>query len=210
MKKRWGAALANMGMEDTAFHIFHELETLYAEPHRKYHNLEHIQLCLELLDSHPHTDVDAASLEMAIWFHDAIYAPLRHDNEEVSAAMAIRCLAELGANACAESGRSVRFQQSVHRLIMCTTHDKRPSAPDEALMIDIDLAILGSDQTAFAAYESAIRYEYRVVPAPFYRRKRKAILRAFLARDFIYNTPPFVESREELARLNLEWAISKL
>ena len=77
-------------------------------------------------------------------------------------------------------------------------------------MVDIDLATLGSGKERYAIYEAAIRQEYKRVPMPLYRRKRKGILRAFLARDNIYTTVPFHETFEVSARLNLAWAIEQL
>jgi predicted metal-dependent HD superfamily phosphohydrolase len=152
------------------------------------------------MDIHPVAGTNTQALELAIWFHDAIYSPLRGNNEQASADLA--SLRGLGA------GND--FVRCVHALIMVTTHSGQPSSQDEALMVDIDLAILGSDRATFKVYEFSIRQEYRLVPGPLYRCKRKAILQSFLDRDAIYNTAPFAQSREEAARSNLMWAISRL
>lgn len=200
--ERWQATLHRAGLQDPDNATLLELLTLYAEPHRKYHNLQHILHCLHHLEANPIPNTDTTALELAIWFHDAIYSPLKPDNELTSADLAIRHLAGMGADA--------HLQQKVHRLILATTHAAEPADQDEALLIDVDLATLGSDRETFEAYESAIRHEYRLVPGPLYRRKRKAILQSFLARPAIYTTPDFRKSREDLARSNLKWAISRL
>jgi predicted metal-dependent HD superfamily phosphohydrolase len=144
---------------------------------------------------------DPIALELAIWFHDAIYAPLKGNNEAASADLATARLAALGAEE--------DLQKKVHRLILVTLHDREPNDPDETLLLDIDLSILGGERERFEVYESAIRQEYRLVPGPLYRRKRKAILQSFLARPVLYHTAPFRKS-EARARENLEWAISRL
>ncbi len=179
-----------------------ELEGLYSERHRKYHNLQHVLDCLGHLEAHPVDGSDTAALELAIWFHDAIYSPLKGGNEQASADMAVERLAGMGA--------SVELGRKVHRLIMVTTHDTQPKDLDESVMIDIDLAILGCQREKFELYEASIRREYRLVPGLLYRRKRKAILQSFVSRPAIYNTEIFRDLFESAARANLSWAISRL
>ncbi|NIS80849.1 MAG: hypothetical protein GTO14_11715 [Anaerolineales bacterium] len=202
VKDRWETVLSSAGLHDPGGQIFIELEGLYSEPHRKYHNMKHVTDSLQHLDANPLPGTNAIALEIAIWFHDAIYTPLRGNNEWASAELATQRLSELGADN--------RLQQTVHRLIMVTAHTGQPTDLDESLMADIDLAILGSDRETFETYEYSIRREYRLVPGPIYRRKRKAILQSFLSRSSIYNTSPFIDAREDLARSNLKWAISRL
>ena len=59
----------------------------------------------------------------------------------------------------------------------------------------------------FAEYETQVREEYSWVPGWLFRRKRKAILREFLARQPIYGTEHFRREFEAQARLNLERAV---
>lgn len=201
-KTRWDSLLSSLDLSDTDGAVYRELHRLYAESHRKYHNLQHVIDCLQHLDGNHPPGTNPAAIELAIWFHDAIYSPLRGNNEQASAALARQLLSHLGAD--------LPLIDTVHELIMVTTHRCEPCNIDQALMEDIDLAILGSDRDDFEAYESAIRCEYKLVPGPLYRRQRKALLQSFLARPAIFNTQPFVESREAAARENLEWAISQL
>lgn len=200
--QKWHASLRRCGLDDPSGVVLAELEALHAERHRKYHNLEHVLDCLGHLESLPVEGVDLAALELSIWFHDAIYSPLKGGNERASAELARERLAAMGADSA--------LQQKVHRLIMVTTHDTRPRDLDESVMIDVDLAILGSGREVFERYEQNIRKEYRLVPRPLYRQKRKEILQSFLARSAIFNTEVFRESFEARARSNLEWAIARL
>ena len=198
---RWQGILSRARLSDPKSQVLRELERLYSEPHRKYHNLDHITHCLDHLEASPLEGTDPVAIELAIWFHDAIYAPLKSNNEQASADLATTRLSAM----CADE----ELQRKVHRLILVTLHNREPQDLDEALLLDIDLSILGSHQEAFETYETAIRQEYRLVPGPLYRRKRKAILQQFLARPRIYYTEPFRGS-EARARANLEWAISRL
>ena len=54
----------------------------YNEPHRFYHNWDHIEYMINLCDRYKYTSED---LLLAIIFHDIIYDPKENDNEEKSA-----------------------------------------------------------------------------------------------------------------------------
>jgi len=167
------------------------LKARYAEPHRHYHTLEHIEHCLAEFD--PRQAREPEAVETAIWFHDAIYDTHRSDNEERSAAWLLELMPERKTAAA----------------MIRVTKDHRPSTPDEALLVDVDLAILGQPPEAFDRYERQIREEYAWVPGFLFRRKRAAILRGFLERPFIYGTEPFRAKYEGRARENLTRSLTK-
>ena len=202
LEDRWRRTLGRAGLKDPQSEVFQELLRRHAEPHRAYHDLNHVVTCLELLDRNADAAADPASLELAFWFHDAIYKPLRGDNEEASALLATERLETLGADG--------DLREKVERLIRITAHSAEPRGPDEALLVDIDLAILGSDRDTYNAYEKAIRREYRLVPGPLYRRGRRKVLRHFLDRPVIYATESFRRRLEAPARANLERALGAL
>ncbi|MNC84702.1 hypothetical protein D3C83_02620 [compost metagenome] len=93
---------------------------------------------------------------------------------------------------------------------MVTEHNAATMTKDESILVDIDLSILGADVETYAAFEEAVRNEYRMVPMLIYRRKRTEILNGFLKRPRIYQNEPFFSEREQQARINLSNAISKL
>ena len=161
------------------------LKARYAEPHRRYHTMEHIEHCLREFD--PRQAREPEAVELAIWFHDAVYDTRRSDNEERSAAWLLELMPE--AKRAAE-------------LILVTKHH-RASTPDEALLVDVDLAILGQPGDVFDRYERRIREEYAWVPGILFRHKRAKILRGFLERPFIYGTEHFRAKYEAAARANL-------
>ena len=94
-------------------------------------------------------------------------------------------------------------------ILVTKTHDPEPGS-DLALMVDIDLAILGSSWDRFAEYEQAIRQEYARVPDVIFGQKRAAILDRFLSRDKIYSTEWFRREYEQRARVNLQKSIHRL
>ncbi|REJ76909.1 MAG: N-methyl-D-aspartate receptor NMDAR2C subunit [Acidobacteria bacterium] len=181
--------------------VLERLLERHAEDHRHYHDLDHVLDCLEKAVGSRAHQRDPAAVDLALWFHDAIYDPRRGDNEERSAELAERELAPL---------LPAELVSRIAGLILDTRHDSAPSSADGAVVVDIDLSILGETPQRFAAYEEAIRAEYEWVPEPLFRRERRRILQSFLERDAIYSTDSFREQYEERARANLERAIARL
>ncbi|KRA45128.1 hypothetical protein [Pseudoxanthomonas sp. Root630] len=191
----WQRAWAGIGAVGEGDALFARLTAAYAEPQRHYHTLQHLGECLTAFDNvhahagHPH------EVELALWFHDAIYDIKGHDNEERSADWARDALRDAGVPAAAA--------QRVHDLVMATRHTAVPSGHDEQLLVDIDLSILGAARVRFDEYEQQIRKEYAYVPGFLFRRKRREILKGFLDRPAIYSTPHFHDALEARARDNL-------
>ncbi|MGM9425495.1 HD domain-containing protein [Hydrogenophaga sp. MI9] len=167
----------------------------WAEPPSRYHTQQHLRECLALLEPALDLAQRPGEVELALWFHDAVYDPQGKDNKARSADWACDALAQAGA--CDE------VQLRVRALIMATCHDAEPVDSDARLLVDIDLAILGADPARFAEYDAQVRDEYRWVPSWLYRRKRKEVLAGFLARPAIYGTERFRERFEAQARDNL-------
>ena len=179
-----------------------ELLARYAEPWRKYHTLQHLRECIVMFESVAYLADRPAEVETGLWFHDAVYDPRRADNEEQSASLARSLLAAAGVaeEVCAR----------VDGLILATKHTAMPSEPDQQLLVDIDLSILGADESRFEEFERQVRDEYAFVPEPIFREKRCAILRSFLERTRIYSTPYFLGRFEHQARINLARSIGAL
>lgn len=167
----------------------------YSEPWRKYHTLQHLNECLAHFASATHIAKHPAEVEAALWFHDAVYELRAGDNEEQSALWARAALLEAGVLSDAA--------ERVARLVLATRHQAVPTQPDEQLLVDIDLSILGATVRRFQEYEDQVRAEYSFVPEPTFRVKRAEILQAFLARPRIYNTDYFYAKLEASARFNL-------
>ncbi len=202
LQNRWAAFWEKLGAQGDAAQVYAPLVAHYGEPHRAYHNLAHIHHCLEEFDGARHLASDENSVEMAIWFHDAIYDSRAKDNEERSAEAAIRVVNEAGLSAA--------FAQRVDNLILATKHIAPPNDPDAALLVDVDLSILGQPRKRFAGYERQVRREYDWVEEQAFAAGRGAILKSFLERERIFSTEYFRERYETRARENLKWSIGRL
>ncbi len=182
--------------------IYAELHAAYLEPHRHYHGPHHIDQCLAQFDSHRVLAIHPAEIEIALWFHDAIYDTRRNDNERRSADWAKYYLESEHADC-----HSV---ERIQALIMATRHSALVSDLDQQLLVDIDLGILGQPPDVFERYDNDIRREYHWVPWPRYVEGRVSVLGAFLERARIYSTATFVDRYEAQARLNIANAIERL
>ena len=183
---------------------FTELYKAYSEPHRHYHTTVHIDTLLTQFKEVTPLASNTGAVELAIWFHDAIYKPFANNNEEKSALWAKKFL--LTNNARHE------IIDTVYQLVMATSHDRNANDNDndQKLIVDLDLSILGTDANTFNEYEKQIRSEYRKVPGWIYRRKRLEILKLFLDRDRIFQLDYFYERYERSARSNLKRVIKAL
>lgn len=181
---------------------FSTLHEAYAEKHRGYHTGQHIDECLALFDKLRDLCDHPDEVEFAVWLHDLVYRPRRDDNEERSADVANKWLAE-----CRVEKERV---ERVWRLIMATKHCERPGTQDEQVLVDIDLHILGASTDRFDEYEGQVRAEYRWVPGPIYRRRRAQILQQFLSREPLYNTERCRAWFEASARHNLSRSLARL
>lgn len=182
--------------------IYHQLVEAYSQPHRAYHTPAHIQDCLKQLDDARETAARSNEVEAALWFHDAIYDPQAKDNEERSAAWARQALIEVGVGS--------EVAERIAAMILLTRHDREPNTPDSALLLDIDLSILGQPWDVFALYERNIRVEYSWVSEERYQTARSAILEGFLQRPTIYRTRFFQVRLETQAKANLARSIVAL
>lgn len=181
-----------------------ELEAAYGEPHRRYHTRRHIEQCLELLAARDDlTAEERRLLVWAIWWHDAIYDPRAPDNETRSAGLARRELPGLGATP-AETAE-------VARLVELTAgHETAPGDRLGAILVSIDLAILGAPPADYDTYVAQVRAEYAHVPEPLWRTGRAAVLQRFLGAPVIYPDPELHRTREAQARANLERELASL
>ncbi len=189
------AALAGRcGVEPEAAGRLHErLVARHAEPHRRYHTLDHVDAVLGHLQVTAAMLRDRRTVELAAWYHDAVYDPRRTDNEAASAAWAA---AELRAAACDEV-----VVGDVVRLVEVTA-GHQAARPDEVALCDADLAVLGAGPAAYDRYRAAVREEYGFLDEDTWRAGRSSVLRSLLALPRLYGTPAFAD-REVQARHNV-------
>jgi predicted metal-dependent HD superfamily phosphohydrolase len=171
-----------------------ELLNRWSEPHRRYHTTEHLRSVLARLDAElAGYAADPAAVELAAWFHDAVYDPYArdHDNVESSARLAEQLLP---AARRAEVARLVRLTAG---------HDPGDGDTSGCALCDADLAVLAGSPREYAAYAAEIRQEYGFVPDDAFREGRAAVLRHLLALPRLFRTPYGAEHWEATARFNV-------
>jgi predicted metal-dependent HD superfamily phosphohydrolase len=182
--------------------LWRELEVSYTSAVRHYHNFDHINFMLNLAEQHYQLINQQDLLIFAIFYHDVVYKATRSDNEEKSASLAVKMLQQLGLSSEATS--------QVYNMILATKNHVESSSSDTNLLIDFDLAILGSDWESYQNYTQQIRKEYSFYPTILYRPGRAKVLTHFLQQPYIYKTNAFRETLELKARDNLKKELSTL
>ncbi len=198
-RKHWDSLMSVLGNPVESEMILQDLLTRYSEPHRAYHNLEHI---VSMLDELKLVNEDNYIVALAIWFHDAIYDPKAKDNEEKSGQLAKEAIRKIDI--------LFLFDEYVNHLIILTKHLAIPDEHQAQILVDLDLAILGKPEKEFDVYEVGIRKEYDWVPQSDFSAGRSKILQFFLDRPFIYCTEFFRDKYENTARENLVRSIKRL
>lgn len=185
-----------------AYGTYKALMQAYATPPRAYHNLVHIGQCLSELDPVSAQALNPVALQVAVWFHDAVYDPHSDRNEQESAWLAHDFADKIGL--------SVATREKIIMLILSTKTHSMHIDKDVQLLSDIDLSILGQPEDAFWDYERKIRIEYEFVPDAEYRDGRAKILKEFFDRPTVYFTDHFRKKYEAQAKRNLDKSIERL
>lgn len=189
----------------TIDNTYDELVAAYSNPHRHYHNLNHISNGLELLNEMWHLAEYPDALEMAWWWHDFIYKiPLRQklvNNELESAIYAFKVLTELSV--------SQLICVKVMARIMPTLHTYIPDYIDDRVIVDMDLVSLAAPPDVFNMDSENIRKEYFASPEE-YRIGRVNFFKKFLEnRPSIYLTEYFRQRYEAQAQKNIRDYLAK-
>lgn len=202
LRERWASTWRRLSPAVPPPALFADLETRYREPQRHYHTLQHLEECFAALDGVGPDVADRAAVELALWFHDAVYDVHRHDNEARSA--------DLAAASLRDAGLPDALVAKVAALILATRdHVGADGDADAAALLDADLAILGTTPARFAEYERQIRAEYAHVPDDVFVPARRRILENFLRRPSLFATPALHARLEAPARLNLAAALGR-
>ncbi len=191
------------GDENIGRQHFAALVKAYSGSDRFYHNLEHINQVLQTLQLMPVPVEDRGAIQWAAWFHDVIYDSQATDNEARSAVYAEQVLLSLGVSA--------QTTTTVKQLILATkNHHANPNDVSTCILLDADLAILGTEELAYWEYTKAIRKEYAWVSDLDYVKGRRRVLENFLQRDRLYSTEVMWQTHELKARHNLQAELQRL
>jgi|HubBroStandDraft_6_1064221.scaffolds.fasta_scaffold47078_2 predicted metal-dependent HD superfamily phosphohydrolase len=181
--------------------VFENLWCRYREPHRIYHRCTHLVHCFQQLDLAYRLIQDPDAVEMALWFHDAIYIPGSSENEKESAELFVRA-----------AGDHFRpsFIRKVYELILVTAHKELAQEYNEQFVADIDLSSFGVDWEEFLRDTKALRKEQAdSSDAVFYPAHAKFLI-SLLGRPRIFGTEFFYGRYEQRARENITRLLADL
>jgi predicted metal-dependent HD superfamily phosphohydrolase len=175
----------------------------WAEQHRGYHDLAHLDEVLARVTVLAADAADVDAVRLAAWFHDAVYDPTAGDNEERSAELATTSLSALDLPPA--------LVADVARLVRLTaTHDVAPDDADGAVLCDADLAVLASDDLRYASYVEGVRREYAHVDDAAFAAGRAQVLATLLNRPTLFRTPYGRATWERAARANAGAELARL
>lgn len=205
LKKEWYSLVFKYSQDDSLINkLWKELENKYEQKSRYYHNFKHIHNMLVQMKTFEQEITNKDSLRFAIWYHDIIYKSTKKDNEEKSANFAKKRLKLIGFEE-----KELKIVQNLiistksHELILKDNNDN-------AILLDLDLSILGTDWKTYKLYIQNIRKEYAIYPNFLYKKGRKKVLQHFLERDSLFFTKKYNALFEQQAIENLKKEIELL
>jgi len=197
IEAQWHAFFPS-GNRDLVSRIWAEVREKYSEPQRFYHNFGHIVELFEYWDRY-HADChNPRVVGLVLVGHDVIYDIGAQDNEERSALYTGERLERLGV-----APATVRRVMEMIR--MTASHVCPRDDPDAALMLDMDMAIIGAPPDAYDRYSQAIESEYRQIYAleDFWRGRLSRFIDVLLQQPRLFKTDLFEDALGPRARANL-------
>lgn len=195
----WGRHAAPGGSV-TPEHVHRELCRRLGGPDRRFHNLNHVEDCLHRFDEVASLLTDPDAVEIAIWFHDAIYVPSDMENERLSAELFLAQSKE------AEPG----FRRRVCGLILSTRHQRPARSHDRRFIEDIDLAGFAASWDEFMRHGALLREEFAAQSDEEYRVGQLNFLQRLAQRRWFFSTDYYRERHETRARENLDRLLAML
>lgn len=189
LRRRWATSFPGLGGTGE------QLVSRYTEVARVYHDVRHLRSVLESVDLLRSECSDLDAVELAAWFHDAVYDVRRDDNEEASAALAESLLASYLPGP--------RLTEVVRLVLLTRDHAVRNGDNNGAVLCDADLAVLAGDRADYDRYVADVRGEYAAVSDVDFRAGRAAVLRRLLDLPSLFHTQLGGELWEHRARANL-------
>lgn len=208
LETQWVSSLGNDQISNV---WFERLFLVYTESSRHYHTPVHLKEMLEYIQALDEIGLlvspwSVTILRLATFFHDVVYDPQSETNEVASAA--------LFEEFCHEISLDESLRTSVKDLILAT--EKHKVIEDSSVEIwlqqyflDMDMAVLGKQSSAYMAYAGLIRKEYKHVPRQIYCTKRAQILDTF-GKGQIFQSALFQGLLESQAQQNLRDEINLL
>lgn len=197
LRQRFNRTVATAGLD---VEDFERLDIQYSGRGRHYHDWNHIAECLEQFDDIVPLLRDPLAVELALWFHDAVYEPGGTHNEADSALMALRMIEPADG----------QLARKVQHFIEATSYtgSSVPVDPDLDYLLDIDLAPFGKPFDAF--WEDVLRLDREDSDEnqSIRRTRRLEFYRRILDGRFeLFRTPFFRERYLERALDNVRRAV---
>ena len=241
LRKRWEKSIKSVlhqlsikpsDVGDVTEEWFQRIITMHADSQRHYHTLCHLEEMFQFVDlliEHEAkegclnlTVTHKAIVDLSIFFHDAVYDAKSGTNEEDSAELFKKFVAELISQQEWHGFKTVEnfiIATKTH-VVPCDMEDTSDERLLLKLFLDADMAVLGKESKAYNHYASLIRLEYIHVPHDLYCDKRAEILQSFIGSvssesngansKHIYASEVMREALEEIAISNLRREIDSL
>jgi predicted metal-dependent HD superfamily phosphohydrolase len=201
LNKIYSDLLLNSGFQYNEIRQYwSELEKVYSDKSRYYHNLTHLEEMIASFEMYRDRLENPNEILFSIFYHDYVYSASKKDNELKSAEFALSLL----------SDNHILNKQLIFDAICATQLHAHNANEDINWLIDFDLKILAKDWDDYKIYFEQIRKEYCIYPDFLYKPGRAKALKHFLENDFIFQTAEFRNLYEDQARQNIEKEISLL
>ena len=197
----WIKSTLQPEMHPNHYRLFYNLVCKYSEPNRYYHNILHISdMCKNLLEiekKNPNL-YEYRNIYRAIFYHDYILDKYPNNEKESAKYYSETFAKEFQLN-----------PNPVSKLIISTNHfkvERNSLSKVEDLLLDLDLAILGTNNWDYSIYCYNIHKEN---PIQDFKEKRIEVLDHFLHRKYLYKTEHF-KPLERQAQTNLRKELLEL
>ncbi|WP_025358066.1 hypothetical protein [Kutzneria albida] len=201
MRKAWRCAVLALGGDgQVADEAAAELVRRYAQPHRRYHNLVHVEAVVRDATGLAHrlglAEVERALLVVAACAHDVVYDGRPGEDEQRSADWVEHWLTRARV-AAVHAARAAE-------LVLATAAHTAPAGDLTALaLLDADLAILAAEEAGYDEYRAAVRQEYSAYDEAAWRAGRTKVLTELVSREPLYATEAGRQLWEAAAKSNL-------
>ena len=152
--------------EKYAINDWRNIQKAWQEPHRFYHNEEHLAFLLEKIESSNYNSTEKEVLQLIAFFHDIVYQATAQDNELQSALLFEKMCKS-------ENSKVIEF---VKKAIL-ETKDHQSQDALSGFFCQLDLSIVyQSSFVELLAWEQKIFKEYQVFDYSLYKAGRLAVL----------------------------------
>ena len=144
--------------------LYEGLLARYTEPHRHYHTVRHLEECFAERRPCGADAVGRPRSSSRCGFTTRSTTPRGTTTSSA---------APIGHSRSRRGPGSTGRRRARRGVIMATRHDAIPADADAAVLVDVDLSILGAPPRRFDEYEREVREEYARVPEVIFRRERR-------------------------------------